>query len=91
MRFIFRRPPLSYVSNLFTLPFSRGVWMASGIFSILGFAILYLAMKWEWHKVKDIPERQRLSGDLEGKPAGGDNFLIVLGAVTQQGCNQSNQ
>ncbi|KAF7989422.1 hypothetical protein HCN44_008096 [Aphidius gifuensis] len=46
-KFIFRRPPLSYVRNLFTLPFSRSVWMTIIIFLSLVCLILYITMKWE--------------------------------------------
>uniref|UniRef100_A0A0C9PTU2 Kbp_3 protein n=1 Tax=Fopius arisanus TaxID=64838 RepID=A0A0C9PTU2_9HYME len=85
VRFIFRQPPLSHISNLFTLPFSRSVWIGIAVFSCIGFVILYLSMAWEWQEVKDIPTDQKLWGDLEMKPAFGDNFLILIGAITQQG------
>ncbi|XP_011313618.1 uncharacterized protein, partial [Fopius arisanus] len=42
VRFVFRRPPLSYVSNLFVLPFARNVWIATTLFCSFGYIILYL-------------------------------------------------
>lgn len=47
VRFIFRQPPLSYVSNIFSLPFSTGVWVAMAICTALSAASLYLASRWE--------------------------------------------
>ncbi|THK32889.1 glutamate receptor U1 [Diachasma alloeum] len=85
VRFIFRRPPLSFVSNLFVLPFARNVWFAIVIFCCLGYMVLYFSLSQEWKMIEKIPYEERLWGDLEIKPAFGDNFLIVIGAITQQG------
>ncbi|THK32888.1 glutamate receptor ionotropic, kainate 4 [Diachasma alloeum] len=85
IRFVFRRPPLSHVSNLFTLPFTESVWIGISVLSCIGFVVLYLSMAWEWRIVKDLSHDEKLTGDLEIKPAFGDNFLILIGAVTQQG------
>nr|AZQ24990.1 ionotropic receptor [Aphidius gifuensis] len=85
-KFIFRRPPLSYVRNLFTLPFSRSVWMTIIIFLSLVCLILYITMKWE---TKHICENHlavvQYSVDWNPNPAISDNFLVILGAVSQQG------
>ncbi|XP_063974415.1 glutamate receptor ionotropic, kainate 4-like isoform X2 [Diachasmimorpha longicaudata] len=85
VRFVFRRPPLSHVSNLFTLPFARSVWIGIFALSCMSFVILYLSMAWEWTTVKHLSQNEKLIGDLERKPAFGDNFLILMGAITQQG------
>ncbi|THK32890.1 ionotropic receptor 75a [Diachasma alloeum] len=84
-RFLFRRPPLSYVSNIFTLPFARSVWIAIVAFLTISFGFLYITMKWEWEKMQAIPLESRLGGDLEGKPTVTDNLLVLLGAIFQQG------
>ncbi|XP_063975807.1 uncharacterized protein LOC135161814 [Diachasmimorpha longicaudata] len=84
-RFLFRRPPLSYVSNIFTLPFARSVWIAIVVFLSISFVFLYIAMKWEWEKIQVIPVEFRLGGDLERKPTVTDNLLVLLGAIFQQG------
>lgn len=47
IRFVFRAPPLPYLSNIFTLPFTGTVWLAV-LISILGCALfLYIAARWE--------------------------------------------
>ncbi|GLH02292.1 Ionotropic receptor 75a [Gryllus bimaculatus] len=45
--FIFREPPLSYVSNLFTLPFEGDVWAASTALLALTAGLLLAAAAWE--------------------------------------------
>nr|ULA45343.1 chemosensory ionotropic receptor IR75p.1 [Agrotis segetum] len=77
VRFVFREPPLSYISNIFTLPFSGAVWLAIFI-CVLGCSIfLYIASKWEatmgMHPLQ-----------LDGSWA--DVLILIIGAVLQQGC-----
>nr|QNL15110.1 ionotropic receptor 75u [Aulacocentrum confusum] len=84
-RFVFRRPPLSYVTNLFTLPFEQSVWIAIGILLIVVSILLSLTMRWEWARIMESPSKYHLGGELESKPTASDNFLILLGAVAQQG------
>lgn len=54
-KFIFRQPKLSYVANVFTLPFDVYVWgcVVGLLFVIAG--VLYTVVKWEWKK-KDYVE-----------------------------------
>ncbi|XP_021928480.1 probable glutamate receptor isoform X2 [Zootermopsis nevadensis] len=68
--FIFRQPPLSFVTNIFTLPFSRSVWLASAALIAVAGASLYFALKCE--KRRD-------------EVTGSDITLLSLGAVCQQG------
>ncbi|PSN49052.1 Ionotropic receptor 75m [Blattella germanica] len=82
--FIFRQPPLSFVENIFTLPFNRSTWWASaGLITLTGF-ILYIAFKWEFKKKKITDgasnERERVQGS--------DVLLMSLGAICQQGTSQ---
>ncbi|XP_069698812.1 ionotropic receptor 75a-like [Periplaneta americana] len=73
--FIFRQPPLSFVENIFTLPFSRSVWLASaGLVALTG-CIMYFAFQWEFRSSKG--ESDRVTGS--------DVTLLSLGAVCQQG------
>lgn len=79
--FIFRQPLLSTISNIFTLPFHRSVWMAIGVFLLLVLLLLHFSCKWEsvrgtseyWESLN--PAQQTLS----------DNLMVVMGAVAQQG------
>ncbi|XP_044003996.1 glutamate receptor ionotropic, kainate 2-like, partial [Aphidius gifuensis] len=82
-KFLFRRPPLSYVSNLFTLPFSRSVWLAIVIFLFLVCCLLFITMKWEFNL--SIKNNNPMSYYKTIKPTISDNFLVILGAVSQQG------
>ncbi|XP_053615034.1 uncharacterized protein LOC128677894 [Plodia interpunctella] len=77
MRFVFRQPPLSYVSNIFALPFSTNVWLAIIICSLACTATLYCTSNWE-------VQIERASTQLNGSV--GDALLLTLSAITQQGC-----
>ncbi|KOB73913.1 Ionotropic receptor, partial [Operophtera brumata] len=47
VRFVFREPPLAYMSNIFALPFTWSVWLAIFI-CVLGCALfLFITSKWE--------------------------------------------
>ncbi|CAL1685006.1 unnamed protein product [Lasius platythorax] len=85
-RFIFRRPLLSTVSNIFTLPFQRNVWIAIGVFLILVFCLLSLSIKWEYHQDIKMTKSAVYWKQLNpSKPTASDNLLNLLGAFTQQG------
>ncbi|XP_059057967.1 glutamate receptor-like [Achroia grisella] len=77
MRFVFRQPPLSYVSNIFSLPFSRNVWMAIAVCSLGCTGTFYFTSKWE--RTFGMNPTQ-LDGSI------GDALLLTMSAVTQQGC-----
>ncbi|XP_026475937.1 glutamate receptor ionotropic, NMDA 1-like [Ctenocephalides felis] len=71
-RFVFRAPPLSYVQNLYLLPFDRGVWLASLIFILLMIFVISCTSMLEtdentgvWITVSN-------------------SFLLSLGAICQQ-------
>ncbi|CAH0401150.1 unnamed protein product [Chilo suppressalis] len=77
VKFVFREPPLSYISNIFTQPFSRAVWLAI-IVCVLGCSVfLYITSKWE----ASISMHQF---QLNGSWA--DIIILIIGAVLQQGC-----
>nr|ARO70295.1 antennal ionotropic receptor 75p-3 [Dendrolimus punctatus] len=79
VRFVFREPPLAYISNIFTLPFTGNVWLAI-LICVVGCAVfLYFTSKWEasmsMHPLQ-----------LDGSWA--DVLILIIGAVLQQGCTQ---
>lgn len=45
---VFRAPPLTYMHNLFTLPFSMSIWISSAIVIVFMTFLLYGAVLWEW-------------------------------------------
>ncbi|XP_067005102.2 ionotropic receptor 75a-like [Anabrus simplex] len=69
--FLFRQPPLSYVSNIFTLPFTTSVWVASAVLVFVSAVMLYMTTVWE--------DRHQL------KPSWVEVTMVTLGAVCQQG------
>ncbi|KAJ8873534.1 hypothetical protein PR048_024352 [Dryococelus australis] len=72
-KFVFRQPPLSFVTNVFTLPFSQGVWLSSaGLVSVCAVA-LYCALNRE---AEQSPSRTGV--------AWSDVVLLSLGAICQQ-------
>ncbi|KYM76177.1 putative glutamate receptor [Atta colombica] len=83
-RFIFRRPLLSTVSNIFTLPFQRNVWIAIAVFFVLVFCLLYLSIKWEYNRDRMLKSTAYWNLN-PSKPTVSDNLLILLGAFFQQG------
>ncbi|GJQ71805.1 hypothetical protein Trydic_g11491 [Trypoxylus dichotomus] len=83
VRFIFRAPPLSYVRNVFTLPFDKMVWYA-GCFSVAIISVsIYIISKWEWsdYKFRDASAKRQNAM----KPKYIDVLLMELGAICQQG------
>ena len=86
-RFIFRRPALSSISNLFRLPFSNSVWLGSFILFTFLVLILYPAMKNEW-----IQSSEEIREDFNepSLPSISDDVLVIIGAVSQQGSIKNN-
>ncbi|KAJ8910867.1 hypothetical protein NQ315_010814 [Exocentrus adspersus] len=82
MKFIFRAPPLTYVTNVFTLPFDTYVWYCS--FALVGIVlvVLYGIVMWEW---KDPVFKEKIKNLQSLRPNILDVFLFEIGAVTQQG------
>jgi hypothetical protein len=73
--FLFRPPPLSFVTNIFTLPFSHAVWLVSAALIALISLLLYSAFRWEF----------RGAAEEQGTANWSDVLLLSLGAVCQQG------
>jgi hypothetical protein len=53
-KFIFRQPKLSYVANVFTLPFDGLVWASTCALLLIMAMVLYVVVKWEWKKKKYV-------------------------------------
>lgn len=84
MKFIFRAPPLSYVANVFVLPFDAMVWYSCFLLVIVTPLALYAISSWEWKessgfklKLDDVP------GPLRSNL--GDALMLEIGAISQQG------
>ncbi|CAG9829189.1 unnamed protein product [Diabrotica balteata] len=87
IRFLFRAPPLSYVSNVFTLPFDSYVWY--GCFGLipLVFLAVYIIVKWEWYDpvFKETVAETHSNTIMPLRPGFFDVLVMELGAITQQG------
>ncbi|XP_063232174.1 glutamate receptor ionotropic, delta-2-like [Bacillus rossius redtenbacheri] len=73
-KFVFRQPPLSFVTNVFMLPFSQGVWLCSAGLVAVCTTALYCALTRESRQ--DASSRAVSWSDV---------LLLSLGAVCQQG------
>lgn len=51
-KFVFREPKLSYVTNVYMLPFDTKVWVATFSLLIIIIIFIYIISKWEWSKPK---------------------------------------
>lgn len=60
-KFVFRQPKLSYITNVYTLPFNTGVWLASMASVVITAAGLYVGVKWEWYKRRKYVSLLKLS------------------------------
>lgn len=46
-KFVFREPKLSYVTNVFVLPFDRYVWVSTVVLVVITGLTLLVIVKWE--------------------------------------------
>ncbi|XP_063921270.1 glutamate receptor-like [Zophobas morio] len=90
MKFIFRAPPLSYVTNVFTLPFDSAVWHYSFVMVAIVVVFIYVIVAWEWREIKfrntivDHPTPPL-------RPNFFDVLMLEIGAITQQGSDVEPQ
>lgn len=73
-KFVFRAPPLSYVSNIYYYPFVGIVWIASTILLLLGSIIIYFT-----YILPNDAERNHV------RDAFSDIMLLAAGLVGQMG------
>lgn len=70
--FVFRPPPLSYVSNIYYLPFTGVVWICTICLVLFATAVLYLSYHYGWD-------------ELMRRYTKSDFLLIAIGTVCQMG------
>lgn len=78
VRLVFRAPKLSYTTNVYLLPFERGVWVAAFILFSATTLLLLVAATGEWKMTASNEEEQR--------PRFIDIVFVTLAAI----CNQSS-
>lgn len=83
VRFIFRAPPLSYVKNVFVLPFDVNVWYCCFGLVALIFIVIYVIVKWEWFDPVFKTEVEETNFNL--RPDFFEVVVMEIGAITQQG------
>ncbi|KAL3269442.1 hypothetical protein HHI36_008512 [Cryptolaemus montrouzieri] len=83
-KFVFREPKLSYVTNVFVLPFDRDVWLASAALVVITGFVLFLVVKWEWYERKNgnLKEDEPY---MELRESITDVAVLTFGALCQQG------
>nr|CAH7747942.1 unnamed protein product [Callosobruchus chinensis] len=81
-KFVFREPKLSYVTNVFTLPFDTNVWLSTICMVVVISIALIVTVKWEWTKAAYLrrknatePIRRALYVQKVAQPGKPDNFL----------------
>lgn len=75
-KFVFKSPPLSYVSNIYFLPFQKNVWVGSGILILLITISIYFFLKFENIRNKESEEKENNFTDV---------ILIAIAGVCQMG------
>jgi ionotropic glutamate receptor len=90
MKFIFKAPPLTYVTNVFTLPFAASVWHYCFVMVAVVVIFVYLVVLWEW---KEVKFRKTISGKRGDtlRPNIFDVIMMEIGAITQQGSDVEPQ
>lgn len=76
--FIFRAPPLSYVSNIYALPFNGGVWFASAVLVAVSCVCIYTAIGRQ-------QDRGKRADQAEEPVRPSDVALLGVGAICQMG------
>ncbi|KAK9879953.1 hypothetical protein WA026_008463 [Henosepilachna vigintioctopunctata] len=83
MKFIFRAPPLSYISNIFTLPFDTYVWYACLAITLLSLISIYLVLMWEYNASFKKECLENPQNTL--RPTISEVTLFQISAIFQQG------
>ncbi|CAH1371106.1 hypothetical protein MTP99_012595 [Tenebrio molitor] len=83
-KFIFRQPKLSYVANVFTLPFDGLVWASTCALLLIMTMVLYVVVKWEWKKKKYV-EIANESNDIEIPNSWVEVTFTTVAVLCQQG------
>lgn len=78
IKFVFKQPKLSDITNLFLLPFTPEVWFALIALMILLMLSFYLS--WKWFKIKSKINSIKTNQNHEIS----DSFDVVIAAICQQ-------
>ncbi|KAJ8986031.1 hypothetical protein NQ317_013916 [Molorchus minor] len=84
-KFVFRQPKLSYVSNVFTLPFDRRVWVSTICLAIIIGIVELIIVKWEWKQRQKYTNSNIQPSVPEIKGSVTDIAILTFGAFCQQG------
>ncbi|KAL0270714.1 UNVERIFIED_CONTAM: hypothetical protein PYX00_008022 [Menopon gallinae] len=92
-KFIFVSPPLSFSSNIFTMPFDRMVWICSGAMVAISCVMLYLATKLETRTTGivnvdaagNVVLLEEVGRNDALKDSFGDVLMLSVGAICNQG------
>lgn len=76
VKFLLRKPPLSYVTNILVIAFKRTVWISMMAVSVFFAFALYLILNWETKRKKINHQDTYSTSDIA---------LIVFEAICQQG------
>lgn len=76
-KFVFKSPPLSYVSNIYFLPFQKNVWFGAGILILLITISIYFFLKFE--NVRNTESDEIKSNNIT------DVILIAIAGICQMG------
>lgn len=92
-KFIFERPKLTVITNVYTLPFTRGVWLAA--LGLIGLIILFLYVltKWQGHKYDSHDQLFKNVGNNDGTERNMAEIphsilevaFLAISAISQQG------
>ncbi|CAH0555238.1 unnamed protein product [Brassicogethes aeneus] len=84
-KFVFREPKLSYVTDVYTLPFDNSVWYCTIALVLFSSIILFIAIKWEYIlKGEDYHfKNEEIEPELQASVS--DVAFLSIGAVCQQG------
>lgn len=83
-KFVFREPKLSYVTNVYTLPFDNYVWYSTMGLVVIAACVLFVAVKWEWIlRSKEHVYEEQANDELRASVS--DVAFLSFGAVCQQG------
>lgn len=87
-KFIFREPKLSYVANVFTLPFDIFVWISIIALMVVIAIVLYIVISWEWKKRKYL-QRGLKTSEYEIHKSWSEVSFITIAALCQQGSSST--
>lgn len=83
MGFVFRAPPLSYVQNIYALPFGGDVWLAASAMVVLSCAAIGLTLRQHGHGNRT--EAADAAAAADAPVSGSDLVLLGVSGVAQMG------